>query len=375
MAASLLKSSGTTARLSVDLQALKTNYKTLARLAGSSVCTGVVKADGYGLGAGPVAKALWDAGCRTYCVALLSEAAVLRDILPDAEIFILSGLMKGAASDYARLEARPVLASTEEIDEWSQLCRSTDQQLPAAVHVDTGINRLGIDYVEAVQLFQNPRSFRDFKLCMVMSHFACADEPEHPLNGEQIAKFKTLRSLAPGVAFSLANSAGILLGPEAHFDMVRPGIALYGCNPVENSATKLERVVTLEAAVLQVRHVAAGQSVGYGATFVCQRPSKIAIIGLGYADGYPRALSAATEQTTTYVDFSGHRAPVAGRISMDMTGVDVTDIPGHAVARGMRAEIIGENISLDGVAHAGKTFSYELLTRLGNRFERVYLNF
>ncbi len=373
MSASLLNSSGTTARLSVNLSALKANYRILQNLSGSAQCAGVVKADAYGLGMEPVSRALWDAGCRTYFVALLGEAEALRRHVPNAEIYVLNGLMGGLPADYAQLNTRPVLTSIDEINEWSRYCRDKNTSLPAAIHVDTGINRLGLEFDQALPFFQSDETCQNFELSMVMSHLACADEPGHPLNDEQVRKFQALRELVdPNVTFSLANSAGILSVPTAHFDLVRPGIALYGSNPVAGSKIKLETVAKLEARILQVRNVAAGHSVGYGATYVCQRASKIAVLGLGYADGYLRKLSSINGSSKAHVCISGHFAPVIGRVSMDMIGVDVTDLPQNIVKRGMVAEVIGENISLDGVALAGETISYEILTRLGNRFDRDY---
>ncbi len=360
------------AQLSVNLGALKENYRTLAALAGSSQCAGVVKADAYGLGVEPVSRALWDAGCRIFFVAILSEAATLRSLLPNAEIYLLNGLIKGAAPGCAQQNVRPVLASLEEIDEWSQFCRDMDVRLPAAVHVDTGINRLGLEYDEAIRFFQSASAFRDFNLCMVMSHLACGDEPANELNQQQVAKFEALRDLAPDAIFSLANSAGTLSAPDTHFDMVRPGIALYGSDPIGKTSTTIKPVVTLSATILQVRDVAVGQSVGYGSTFVCQRPSKVAILGLGYADGFFRNLGGSNAQTRAQVYIAGHLAPVIGRVSMDMICVDVTDLPDNSVSRSGNAEIFGEKISLDGVAYASQTLSYEVLTRLGNRFNRVY---
>ncbi len=365
-------SPGAMAQLSVDLRALRENYQTLAALAGSSLCAGVVKADAYGLGVEPVSRALWQAGCRVFFVAIVSEAEIVRKLLPDAEIYVFNGLIKGTAREYARLNLRPVLASREEIDEWSQFCRDKNAQLPAAVHVDTGINRLGLNYENALQYFQTAGAFQSFNLCMVMSHLACGDEPANALNQQQIKKFAALRKLAPEAVFSLANSAGVISAPDTHFDMVRPGISLYGSNPIKGSGTIIKPVATLNAAVLQVRDVAAGQSVGYGATFICQRPTKVAILGLGYADGFFRNLSGSNTQIRAHVYIDGHLAPVIGRVSMDMIGVDVTDLPDNSVARAVMAEIFGENISLDGVAHASQTLSYEVLTRLGNRFDRIY---
>lgn len=362
----------TPAQLSVDLEALKANYRTLNAIAGPAACAAVVKADAYGLGVEQVSQALWAQGCRIFFVAILSEAENLRRCLPDAEIYVLGGLMKNTACEYRKSDIRPILASSEEIDEWSRFCRDNNCHLPAAVHVDTGINRLGLEYRDALDVFKSPSAFVDFELCMVMSHLACADEPYHPLNRQQVTKFEALRALAPRVPFSLANSAGTLSAAETHFDLVRCGIAIYGSNPIADDTVALEPVVGLYAPVLQIRNVAAGQSVGYGASFTCERASRIAIIGLGYADGYARNLSSMNAQNKANVYICGHHAPVIGRISMDMIGVDVTDLPENTVLRGMMAEVIGENISLDGVAQASETISYELLTRLGNRFKRVY---
>ncbi len=372
MALKRITTPGTAARLSVNLKALVENYKTLSASASSAQCAGVVKADAYGLGLEPVANSLWSAGCRIFFVALLCEAEVLRQHLPRAEIYVLDGLLPGAAPDYELIRARPVLASNREIEEWSRYCRKTENRLPAAINIDTGINRLGLDYDEAQVRLMEPNGFQYFDLCLVMSHFACADVPLHPLNAQQFNRFRALRNYLPKTAFSLANSAGTLASKNYHFDIVRPGIALYGGNPFADHKNPMKPVVTLDAAILQVRDVAMGQSIGYGATFTCKRATKIAVLGLGYADGYSRHLSGSDKKITAEVMISGHKAPVVGRVSMDMIGVDVTDLPDGAARRGMMVEVIGENISLDGVAQASQTISYEVLTRLGNRFTRVY---
>lgn len=365
---------GTSARLQVNLDALVANYHTLAEAAGTAVCGGVVKADAYGLGVEPVSKALWDTGCREFFVAVLSEAITLRKILPNAVIYVLGGLFVEAAHEYDRINARPILGSLEEIDEWSAYCKTKGVPLPAAVHIDTGINRLGLEYEEGLTLLRSTEPFRDFNLCLLMSHMACADDPQHPHNQAQIDKCHTLRALFPNVPFSLANSAAILGLAATHFDIVRPGIALYGGNALAEPGRALEQVITLEACVLRVRNVPAGQSIGYSATFTCTRASKIAILGLGYADGYFRALGGTDDKLNASVWIDGYKAPVIGRVSMDMIGVDVTDIPEGKIKRGTWVELIGKNILLDDVAHAANSFSYELLTRLGNRFTRVYSN-
>lgn len=365
---------GTTARLKVNLAALVANYRTLARAAGTAECGGVVKADAYGLGLEPVAKALWDAGCRTFFVALLSEAIELRGYLGEAVIYVLNGLMPNSAVDYDSFGVRPILGSLEEIGEWSAYCRTTGKRLEAAIHIDTGINRLGLEYDESCSLLKSSDALADFNISFLMSHLACADEPSHPLNQEQVDKCHALRALMPGVPFSLANSAGILGSPSTHFDLVRPGISLYGGNAMAEPGRALEQVMTLEATVLRVRHVAEGQSIGYGSTFTCKRPTKIAVLGLGYADGYFRSLSGTSNDIHAYASIDGQKVPIVGRISMDMIGIDVTDVPEEKMGRGTFVELINNSLRLDDVAQAGGSFSYELLTRMGNRFTRVYSN-
>lgn len=360
------------ALLTIDLNALMANWRLLAERAAPAECGAAVKGDAYGLGVAPVARGLWEAGCRSFFVARPKEGEELRTILRSATIYVLDGLFSGQAEFYARLDLRPALISHDEAREWAAFGRVYGRKLPCAVHVDTGINRLGFAPDELRALLDDSVTTRDLDITLIMSHLACADEPHHPLNRIQLARFREARALLPGMPASLANSSGIFLGADYCGDLVRPGIALYGGNPVAPAANPMQPVVSLEATVMQIRDIAAGDSVGYGATWTAQRPSRIAVLGAGYKDGVPRALGAPASGGPAQVYLAGKRCPVIGRISMDMTAIDVTDVDAERVMRGTRAEILGAHIAIDEVAAWAGTISYELLTRLGNRYARQY---
>lgn len=360
------------ALLTIDLNALMANWRLLAERAAPAECGAAVKGDAYGLGVAPVARGLWEAGCRSFFVARPKEGEELRTILRSATIYVLDGLFSGQAEFYARLDLRPALISHDEAREWAAFGRVYGRKLPCAVHVDTGINRLGFAPDELRALLDDTVTTRDLDITLIMSHLACADEPHHPLNRIQLARFRDARALLPGMPASLANSSGIFLGADYCGDLVRPGIALYGGNPVAPLANPMQPVVSLEATVMQIRDIAAGDSVGYGATWTAQRPSRIAVLGAGYKDGVPRALGAPASGGPAQVYLAGKRCPVIGRISMDMTAIDVTDVDAERVMRGTRAEILGAHIAIDEVAAWAGTISYELLTRLGNRYARQY---
>lgn len=360
------------ALLTIDLNALMANWRLLAERAAPAECGAAVKGDAYGLGVAPVARGLWEAGCRSFFVARPKEGEELRTILRSATIYVLDGLFSGQAEFYARLDLRPALISHDEAREWAAFGRVYGRKLPCAIHVDTGINRLGFAPDELRALLDDSVTTRDLDITLIMSHLACADEPHHPLNRIQLARFRDARALLPGMPASLANSSGIFLGADYCGDLVRPGIALYGGNPVAPAANPMQPVVSLEATVMQIRDIAAGDSVGYGATWTAQRPSRIAVLGAGYKDGVPRALGAPASGGPAQVYLAGKRCPVIGRISMDMTAIDVTDVDAERVMRGTRAEILGAHIAIDEVAAWAGTISYELLTRLGNRYARQY---
>ncbi|MCB1499145.1 MAG: alanine racemase [Bauldia sp.] len=359
-----------TGRLTIDLQSLATNWLDLAERARTAATGAVVKGDAYGVGITRAVQALAEAGCHTFFVAVPEEGVRVRAAVADAAIYVLGGLVPGAGRVYGDFDLRPVLGCRPEIEEWSAL-RREGLRTRAALHVDTGMNRLGLTLGEARKLTET-RNFADsLGLSLVMSHLACADTPDHPLNRKQLAAFRAVRTLLPDLPASLANSAGVFLGAEYHFDVVRPGIALYGGQAVNGVENPMRPVPTLEAMVLQVREAKAGETVGYGAAETLRRASRIAILGVGYADGYHRAAGASDRRVGASAFIRGRLAPLLGRVSMDLMAIDVTDIPG--VARGDWAELFGHHVALDDVAAHADTIGYELLTSLGRRYRRIYL--
>lgn len=358
------------ARLTVDLRALAQNWHRLASRAGDNVATSaVVKGDAYGIGLEAAAEALAEAGCHTFFVALPEEGMRLRHTVRDAAIYVLNGLLPGSAETMVSHDLRPVLGSMPEITEWAAI-KSDGADTSAAIHVDTGMNRLGLTVVEARQLAEDRALLEAIRPSLLMSHLACADTPEHPLNRRQLTSFRAVRALLPNIPASLANSAGILLGPEYHFDLVRPGIALYGGAAVRDVPNPMEPVATLEAAVLQVRDVKRDETVGYGASETASRPSRVAIVGLGYADGYHRRAGSSDTRAGARAFVRGRFAPLVGRISMDLMAIDVTEVPG--VTRGDMVELFGRHVPVDEVAGHAQTIGYEFLTGLGQRYDRVY---
>ena len=358
--------------LTIDLVALKENWRTLNARAGTAACGAAVKGNAYGLGIAPVARCLWEAGCRSYFVARPKEGEELRAILPDATIYVLDGLFAGQAEFYAKLNLCPALISFAEAQEWASFGRAYGRKLPCALHVDTGINRLGFSMAEFAALLGDRFTMEGLNVTLLMSHLACADDAGHPMNRRQAEAFQAVRTQLPGVPGSLANSSGIFLGEGFTHDLVRPGIALYGGNPTQKVANPMHAVAILEGSVMQLRDIGPGDSVGYGATWEAQRPGRIAILGAGYKDGVPRALSSRAQEGPAQVFISGKRCPVIGRVSMDMMAIDVTGLPPGTVARGTRAEILGRNIAIDEAASWAGTISYELLTRLGSRYALFY---
>jgi alanine racemase len=358
--------------LTIDLRALVANWRGLKQRAAPARCAAVVKADGYGLGLRPVAVALADAGCDLFFVALLEEARRLRAALPTATVYVLDGLNPDTAGDFRTLRAEPVLGSWPEIEEWNSFTHSSHEPLPAAIHFDTGMNRHGLAPGDARALAERLPHLH-FKPSLIMSHLACADEPAHPMNARQIAAFRAIAALFPGIPASLANSAGLLAHKDSHFDLVRPGIALYGGRAVSASEKVMRPVVRLDLRIVQIRRAAKGEAVGYGATQALKRDSRIAVCAAGYADGIFRAVGSSDKRSGAEAVVMGQRCPLLGRVSMDLIAVDVTDVPEADIKRGDFATLIGDGISIDDLAaHAG-TIGYEVLTSLSRRFARVYL--
>ena len=358
--------------LTIDLGALRANWGALNRVCGQAECAGVVKADAYGLGIDQIAEALRREGCRTFFVATLSEARRVREVQPGAVIYVLDGLLAGAETHYTGFDLRPCLSSLAEVRDWAAWCQAIGRRLAAAVHLDTGINRLGLGPADVTLLAAERDLFAAFDLSLVMSHLACADEPDSPRNPAQRRLFDQLRAQLPPARASLANSGGVFLGPDYHYDLVRPGIALYGGRAHEGRENPMRYVVRFQARILQVRDVAAGEAVGYGATFKVERPSRVAVLACGYADGFLRALSVSTGTAGPVGHIGPHPVPIIGRVSMDLITVDVTDVPANLAVRGNWVEILGPRTTIDDLTDRAGTIGYELLTRLGQRVHRVY---
>ncbi len=359
--------------LTISLAALRANWGELNRRSGTAECAGVIKADAYGLGLGEIARALTAEGCRTFFVATLHEARVVREAQPGAAIYVLDGLLPASSPHYAGFDLRPCLSSLAEVREWAAYCDATGRRLRAAVHIDTGINRLGLAPAEVEMLATSERDLcNHFELSLVMSHLACADEPEHPMNVRQRQRFDALRIKLPKAPASLANSGGTFLGADYHYDLVRPGIALYGGRALEGKPNPMQWVVQLQARILQIRDVPANEPIGYGATFRTERASRIATIACGYADGFLRALSGPSGKPGPVGFIGEHPVTVVGRVSMDLITVDVTDVPEKQAVRGAWVEVLGSRTTIDDLTDRAGTIGYELLTRLGRRVLRVY---
>ena len=364
------------AQLSIDLDAIAANWRALAARLKAGAHTGaVVKADAYGLGLAAVAPALHNAGCREFFTASLDEGIELRALLPDCRISVFFGPQPGEAEEFSRHRLTPVLNDLGQIELWHTHTSRGAAENPI-LQIDTGMSRLGLPPEEVARLVAEPERLAGLDIAFVMSHLACAEQPEHPMNEAQLSEFKAaLGSLAPvlGAAeSSLANSSGIFLGPEFHFDLSRPGAALYGLNPTPKKTNPMSEVVRLQGKILQVRHVDPPRSVGYGASHYVTRPSQIATVPVGYADGYLRSASnQATNQACGYIE--GVPAPVVGRVSMDMITLDVTEIPPEHAQPGTPVDLIGGPHPVDSLAAEAGTIGYEILTSLGRRYRRAYI--
>ena len=361
------------ARLTVRLSAITANYRTYRRLTGPAAVAAVGKADAYGLGAARVVPALVEAGCDSFFVARLEEGIALRKFVPQARIFVMDGADPDSVPALLRFSLTPVLNSLAQIAAWSAAARVGRAPLDAVLHVDTGMNRLGLSGEELATLAgEQAKRLIGLNLVLVMSHLACADEPENKMNVQQLSRFRQALAMLPPAPASLAASHGAMLGIDYHFDLVRPGVALYGANPQKpegradaSAPSLMQTAAILTAKVLQLRRIDLGESVGYAATFRAKRPSMIATVALGYADGMPRTLS-----NKGAAAIAGVRVPVVGRVSMDLITLDVSALaePPHV---GAEVELLGDTISLGEVAEAAGTNEYEILTRL-RRVPRRY---
>lgn len=366
-------------RLTVDLAALADNWRDMARRSGAARAAAVVKADAYGLGIEDVGQTLYHAGARDFFVAVPAEGATLRAYAPEARIFVLSGVWPGAEGLFFDHDLVPVIASQEQLAFWMAVVAEHGDH-PCALQVDTGFNRLGLPLEDALALADDVSRPASLSPVLVLSHLACGDDPSAPMNRRQLEAFQRVSDAFEGIESSLSASAGIFLGSDFHFDLTRPGIALYGGEALNGVANPMRPVATAEARILQIREAKAGQSVSYGATCTLTRDSRLAIVSAGYADGYLRSLSgsgvavreAGLAGACGFI--AGHKVPVVGRVTMDLTIFDVTDVPPGAIAAGDYIELFGANMPIDEVARAAGTIGYELLTGLGLRYERRYID-
>lgn len=357
--------------LTIDLTAIAANWRELKSRASPAECAAVVKADAYGCGIEPVTRTLAAAGCETFFVAHLDEARRVRAVSPGATIYVLNGLLPGTAASYAELHLRPVIGSLPELTDWEAFVMESGWRGGAALHVDTGMNRLGLRPTDAATVASRIAGTHGL-VTLLMSHFASSEIPEDALNAKQMGLFRDVRSLFPGIPASLANSSGIFLGPDAHYDLVRPGIALYGANPTPGHLNLMRPVVELRGRVIQVRPIEQGATVGYNGAWTAKRPSRIAVVSVGYADGYLRGASATDLKAGSEAIVAGHRCPLAGRVSMDLLAIDVTELADDAPKRGDPVTLIGEDITVDDLASHAGTIGYEVLTSLGRRYRREY---
>lgn len=361
------------ATLTIDLGALVSNWRKLGASAGTEAGA-VVKANAYGLGIEPVVTALYAAGCRSFFVAHLSEGVRARAIAPDAAIYVLNGLLPGSSDAYARHELSPVLGSHEELLDWAAFRQTGAKVRPAALHVDTAMNRLGLWAGEGLNLARERSGvIAAAGIGLLMSHFASSEEETDPANARQIAAFAEIAAAFPGIPASLKNSSGHFLPGCPSYQLTRPGYALYGGNPTPKRRNPMQPVLGLESRIIQLREVEAGTQVGYNGRWTAKGRRKLATICLGYADGYPRNASWTDMTTGGSAIVGGVTCPFVGSVSMDLIIIDVSDAPADAATRGAAVTLIGGPLDLDAVGAGAKTIGYEILTSLGSRYARRYV--
>ncbi|MBS41175.1 MAG: alanine racemase [Rhodospirillales bacterium] len=359
--------------LTIDLNILAKNFAYLReRLSQNTICSAVVKSNAYGLGLEQVVCRLLKEGCNSFFVAMMDEAIKVRNLLiksrVNADIYLLNGLNKGIEKDIIKFGVIPVLNCIAEIEQWSSYCKAKEKNFKAIINFDTGMSRLGLDAYETTELQRNPKLIENIDIDYLMSHLACADDREQLKNKEQKHLFDKIRSKFISTKASLSNSAGIFLGKGYHYDLVRPGAAIYGLQPIKKEVNEIEQVINLKAKILQTFIVDRGTTVGYGATFRTNRKTRIATVALGYGDGYFRTLG---NHGKGYI--GRQPVPVIGRISMDLVTFDVTDVKEEDSGRGDMIELIGPHYTVDQLASDAGTIGYEILTSLGGRYFRDYV--
>jgi alanine racemase len=352
----------------VDLDALAANYRHLVRLAAPSKCAATVKADAYGLGLAPVVRRLAAEGCRSFFVANVGEGITVRECLGQAEVFVFNGVLPDTVETIEAAGLVPVLNCAQQVAWWRAHAQRLGRRgLPCALHVDTGMNRLGMSAEDVGQLVRQAGWSRGLDVRLIMTHLASAHRRDDPLTAQQVASFARLRRELPEAPHSIGNSAGTLLGGATRGDLVRPGLALYGGHPFEYGANPMREVVRVQGRVLQVRVVGAQTSVGYGGTWHARPGSRLATVGVGYADGYRRELG-----NRAHAAVGRRCVPVVGRVSMDLLTLDVSELAPDELEAGQAVDLLGGAVPLESVARAAGTVPYELLTGLGERLVRLY---
>ena len=355
--------------LSINLEAIQKNYMLMRQKSHPARAAVVLKANAYGLGLKEISEALFAVGTEDYFVTTIDEGIILRDVLPSAQIYILNGVFKGTEEILQEKNLIPVLLSQEQVSLWKEHALKIGKKCKAILQVDTGMGRFGLSYEEAMALSQDIKGLAGIDLVYVLSHLSSATLSSHPNNPKELEKFKQVLKFFPKVPATLANSPGILLGSDYHFNMTRMGIALYGGAPCEDLPNLLAPVLSLKAKVIQVRSLKKDMPVGYDGTYVMPQDGRIATVNIGFADGFLRSLS-----NRGYGLIEGHKVPIVGIISMDWMSIDVTEVPESLIYPGSFITLLGESLTIDHVAKLGNTTSYDLISGLGSRFHRYYEN-
>lgn len=354
--------------ITVDLDALTDNFRACREAVAPASCAAVVKADAYGLGIERISRALFHAGCRQFFTATHREGIALRRLLPEAEIYVFEGVTGASVRAFREHRLIPVLITADQGEFWARCGREAGAALPAVIDIDTGMTRLGLGRSELEDLLGRCPGLEGLDVRYVMTHLACADDPDSRMADEQVRRFDELRRLLPDAPTSIGNSAGSLLGPASTGDMARVGIALFGGNPFLDARHRARPVLRIQSRILQLREITEPTPVGYGATHSAAAGTRIATVGTGYADGYPWSLG-----NRGIAVVGGQRVPVVGRVSMDLITLDVTGVPDEFVQPGRLVDLIGPDITLEEVARLAGTINYEILTRLGQRAQRRFL--
>jgi alanine racemase len=355
--------------IEVKLDIILDNYRQLQNVAGGAEVAAAVKADCYGLGADFIAPLLAKAGCEHFFVANIDEGIILRKkIVNDKAIYVLNGVFIDSVDALLQYKLIPVINHAKQLELWHNYARNLQQKLPVVFHLNTGMNRLGMSVEEFTACVSHSEVLKELDVKLVMSHFAASDEPADIANIQQLQLFKELTDGLVGIKRSMCNSGGIFMNKMAHFDLVRPGAALYGLLTHPDAHKYVKNPVSLYAPIIQIHQLKSGDQVGYNGTFIADKNMRIATIPIGYADGYMRSLSS---KGCVYI--GENQVKVVGRVSMDLVTIDITDLPMHECFLGQKVEIIGKHNTPDNLAQLAGTIGYEILTSLGKRYKRVYL--